>query len=406
MSIEEMIENTAEENIDITKEVCVKDPGLELIKISPDDLEVNPHNNFSIDSIEELQNSIRVFGLRQPLDVITNPPGSEKKYRIIGGERRFTAITDGINKGFGWFEDGIPCTFAKHRPPVSTTEERIMVIEENIHNRDLSHGYLDKIKELFFLYEKRREEDPSFPKSIVKHLADRLGIGVRQAYKVTAIAKEADDWIHDAVSNDEMSLDTASVIVHLEKEKQEELKKYFEENHLITSDVLDKYRKKKTVEVQETDGEPYGISEYDGEDNLKTPKPLASNNENVPSGVLEGVDLKQYEDPDSFEFCGLDSPQEDTGFGYPDDVEDMDESVPPLGGVMSVDLAAEEMSNALYWFSQMSSKGMSDVEATYVDSMFKYMKTFYFDSFTKKGYIPETVKDTVQDIVEKMQKLL
>ena len=63
----------------------------DITRIPMDMVEANPFQprmNFDLEALEELAESIKVFGLIQPITVRTNPSGG---YQIISGERRFRA---------------------------------------------------------------------------------------------------------------------------------------------------------------------------------------------------------------------------------------------------------------------------------------------------------------------------
>jgi ParB family transcriptional regulator, chromosome partitioning protein len=55
-----------------------------------------PRREFKKEELEELASSIRVNGLLQPL-VVRPAPGSEDRFELVAGERRFRAVT-----GLGW----------------------------------------------------------------------------------------------------------------------------------------------------------------------------------------------------------------------------------------------------------------------------------------------------------------
>jgi len=74
----------------ITKETLKKE-GEEIFYVSPDFIEPNPHQPrkiFSYRDLEELINSIRTYGIIQPL-IVTKL--KENKYQLIAGERRLRA---------------------------------------------------------------------------------------------------------------------------------------------------------------------------------------------------------------------------------------------------------------------------------------------------------------------------
>ncbi|MCI9565601.1 MAG: ParB N-terminal domain-containing protein [Eubacterium sp.] len=62
---------------------------MELTQIPREKIQKNPKNKYSIKGIDSLAESIRVYGLGEPLNVKELPDGN---YMLLGGERRITAI--------------------------------------------------------------------------------------------------------------------------------------------------------------------------------------------------------------------------------------------------------------------------------------------------------------------------
>ena len=57
---------------------------IEIDKIFP-----NPNNFYELNGIKELSENIKEFGLNQNLEVVEIHDNGEKKYRLIGGHRRY-----------------------------------------------------------------------------------------------------------------------------------------------------------------------------------------------------------------------------------------------------------------------------------------------------------------------------
>ncbi len=86
-----------------------------------------PRQSFKDDSLAELSDSIKEFGVMQPI-LVRSLDGYEEKYEIIAGERRYRA-----SKLAGM--DNIPCMIAKDVDDTASVE---MALIENIHRDDLS----------------------------------------------------------------------------------------------------------------------------------------------------------------------------------------------------------------------------------------------------------------------------
>lgn len=76
----------------------LKDARLEVLKVAPEDVEINPHQprkDFNEEELINLVNSIKKHGILQPLVVVKT---SEGKYELVAGERRLRAAR---NLGLG-----------------------------------------------------------------------------------------------------------------------------------------------------------------------------------------------------------------------------------------------------------------------------------------------------------------
>lgn len=95
-----------------------------LIYVKPEDLLPSKYNDFSLEGIKELRDSIRNCGLRHPLDV---KPMLNGKYLLLSGNRRRLAILNGMEAGYEWFSSGIPCT-VNSREIKDVLDERITIV--------------------------------------------------------------------------------------------------------------------------------------------------------------------------------------------------------------------------------------------------------------------------------------
>jgi len=100
-----------------------------VFELSIDQIEPNrkqPRHNFNEESLSELANSVREFGIIQP--IIVRKLDGEEKYEIIAGERRFRAAKQvGLTS--------IPVIINSN---IDDTSSLAMALIENIHRDDLS----------------------------------------------------------------------------------------------------------------------------------------------------------------------------------------------------------------------------------------------------------------------------
>lgn len=414
----------------------VSDGEMRFMFIHPEYIVENKLNDAPINDIEDMMSSIRVNGLRQPLDVL--PEANKDTFRIIGGHRRFEAIKRGIKEGYGWFSKGIPCVIQESQIE-STLDEQIVMHEENINSRNYKDGnYLEGIKTLYMLYQEKSSQDKTFKGSaIIKRLAEKLNVGTRQAYKTAFIATSADTWITNAVEDKLLTIDAAAVIAHLDAEKQEELHKYFDEHHMIPKDVLDMYRKnadkkevsdvknpeKDNIPEKETDSESDSVFKEEVKQEPEVPDNSAARKQEIKDMVRKYDDSDFYGVGDSENIEGIDaSGYEDPMYREDRESLDADEYEGEFAGSLGMDLSSPSPASApsadnqmkmdpaltaLSWFSTLTERGsITGQEKAYIDTILQMMASVYFPHYVKQGYIDGNMKKTMEEVVDMMSGLL
>ena len=121
---------------------------IEIDKIVP-----NPNNFYELNGIKELSENIKEFGLNQNLEVVEIHDNGEKKYRLIGGHRRYEAIKLLINDGDDRFKK-VPC---KVNRSLNEIEEQLRLIKSNSDTRELTpQEKREQMKQLIELYKKKQ----------------------------------------------------------------------------------------------------------------------------------------------------------------------------------------------------------------------------------------------------------
>ncbi|MCL4386731.1 MAG: ParB/RepB/Spo0J family partition protein [Actinobacteria bacterium] len=105
-----------------------------------------PRRNFNEESLSELSDSIKEFGIIQP--IIVRKLNGEEKYEIIAGERRFRAAK----------QAGLTSIPALINTNIDDTSSLAMALIENIHRENLSpieqaHTYKQLLEELNITHE-------------------------------------------------------------------------------------------------------------------------------------------------------------------------------------------------------------------------------------------------------------
>lgn len=235
-------------------------------------IDVNSENFYSITGVESLKLSIDTFGLQQPLIVQRKSDG---RYKLMGGERRLTAIDQLIQEG-KWNGNIIPCVvqdYHKIELPLDEGEkEKLGLITTNREQRKYSDADLaNEIRELKKIYTKLRaagvtsmvigmdekgdevrEQIKGVPTK--KLVADKLGISTGKVAALEKIENQGTAELKKALQENRISAVTASEAVELTKDQQKALTSKTEGE--IRMEDVRKYQKGKSSKGEVTISPP------------------------------------------------------------------------------------------------------------------------------------------------------
>ena len=222
----------------------------QVIYISPDSIIPNPKNKYAIENIDELADNIAVYGVLQPL--LVKGPLHDKTYMLLGGERRWTAVKKVIETN--------PAAASKlEKIPVEVygpadmdeIDEDIIIRETNGQARNMDKYRKQDIWELYDLYKKKKKRGDEMPDNIIRRISEKMGIGERQVQKIVSIDEYMIPEMKGMVADGGMSINKASKIAHLPKEKQEEVYKIMEEKGDIDMDTIHEIEKRSVCDEDE-----------------------------------------------------------------------------------------------------------------------------------------------------------
>ena len=223
----------------------------QVIYVSPDLVVPNPKNKYEVTNIDELADNIAVYGLLQPL--LVKGPFPDKTYMLLGGERRWTAIKKVMaeNPEAAKKLEKIPVEV--YGPSdLDEIDEEIIIRETNSQARNMEKYRKQDVWELYDLYKKKQERGDAMPENIIKGISEKMGIGQRQVQKIVSIDEYMIPEMKEKVEDGSISINKASKIAHLSKEKQEELYKILEDTGTIDMSTIQEIEAKK-MSVPETD---------------------------------------------------------------------------------------------------------------------------------------------------------
>mgnify|MGYP004511536505 FL=1 len=218
---------------------------IEIDKIVP-----NPNNFYELSGIKELSENIKEFGLNQNLEVVEIDDNGEKKYRLIGGHRRYEAIKLLISDGNTKYKK-VPC---KVNRSLNEIEEQLRLIKSNSDTRELTpQEKREQMKQLIELYKKKQEitgekinikkevaaASGTYPKTVerydninnrlideLKEYFDSSKITFTDAYNFATLTEEAQLAILDLLkSKDKVTKEELKTIKEANKQLSDENKK-------------------------------------------------------------------------------------------------------------------------------------------------------------------------------------
>ena len=195
---------------------------MQIIYILPDQIDKAEENEgISIDRIEELADSIADVGLINALVLRQKEDG---RYRIVAGERRYTAILSLIEDG-RWEKDR-PIKSSLFDPqlidlPLTEEEKEDYVrATENAEQRNKTDGdKLLQMRKLMKIYEKLRENGAISNVKTRTLLAADMKMAPSHAAQFMKVDAKGSDELIDAVLDNQVSVSAASTIAGLPHEE-------------------------------------------------------------------------------------------------------------------------------------------------------------------------------------------
>lgn len=252
---------------DVSKGAVVMD----VVNIPRDQIQKNPNNHYSISGIDSLAESIKQYGLLQPLHVME----TENGYRLLGGERRLTAIDTLIKDDAvsDWTEDTlIPCV-VKDAEDVKLdlspeNKERYAIITSNREQRAYTDGdrymeiqewkkIIDELRSKGIEYINGVDEEGNEKKVGIKGektrdiLAQATGMSRGQINNYETVHNSGTDKLKDALLQGKISVSTAAKAAKdLTDEEQDSIAEAVEKGEKVSPADIAAQAKKEYVLTQ------------------------------------------------------------------------------------------------------------------------------------------------------------
>lgn len=198
------------------------------------DLVPNPKNFYELVNIEELAEDIKINGLNSNL--LVRPIGDEGKYELIGGHRRYSALSKLVSEGEKKFKI-VPCQVRD----LNDIDTEIALINDNAQNRELTEAEkLKQVERLTALYKEKKAKGEAVPGRIRERIAEDLGLSSTQIGRYEKINRGLIPELKALIDSKELSISNGEAFAALNEESQKEL-----------VDIV----KNKDIELTKKDGE-------------------------------------------------------------------------------------------------------------------------------------------------------
>lgn len=188
-------------------------------------LRKNPKNFYELTNIEELEEEIEVEGLNSNL-LVRPMPGEEDVYELIGGHRRYTALTRLVEKGLNRFRV-VPCKVVN----VNDLDAEILLINDNANNREISpYEKKEQVKRLDFLYNEKKKRGEKIPGRIRERIAKDLNMSPAQVGRYQTINNKLIPELQLLIKDEKLTIENASFFAALPEENQRDILKLLNEN--------------------------------------------------------------------------------------------------------------------------------------------------------------------------------
>lgn len=213
---------------DVSKQAATPRPEeMQIVYKSIQELVPHKENNYSLSSIQELADNIKIVGrIQQPI-VYLDPPLEDGRNKIIAGHRRYEAYLLLKKENDKW-GDNIPCTpvtLDHVQLPISDeSKEKYLILTTNIDNRNKTDAdILFEFREQKAIYEEAKENGFVLTGKMRHLLAKDLNLSPAQVGKIEYIEKNASDPVKEALSENDITIAQANEIAHKTVEEQQEI---------------------------------------------------------------------------------------------------------------------------------------------------------------------------------------
>lgn len=227
------------------------------ITLNRDEIVANPLNDFGIEDIPELKNSIMLQGLLNPLGVMG--PLEDNRYMLLSGERRWRAINELVDEG-KMDEFPIP-VFVIDNKNLDVVTQKLIIKTSNLETRQRIDQNRHRA-EIMELLKMQVDSGDITRKEMALRAAKFFKTSDRYGRYWRMVFESDDSELKDMVKEDKIDIKSASYIAGIEDEgKKSELKEKIKKGEDSRTVVKDDISKKKAEKKPEGNFKAIGESE-------------------------------------------------------------------------------------------------------------------------------------------------
>ena len=227
------------------------------ITLNRDEIVANPLNDFGIEDIPELKNSIMLQGLLDPLGVMG--PLEDNQYMLLSGERRWRAINELVDEG-KMDEFPIP-VFVIDNKNLDVVTQKLIIKTSNLETRQRIDQNRHRA-EIMELLKMQVDSGDITRKEMALRAAKFFKTSDRYGRYWRMVFESDDSELKDMVKEDKIDIKSASYIAGIEDEgKKSELKEKIKKGEDSRTVVKDDISKKKAEKKPEGNFKAIGESE-------------------------------------------------------------------------------------------------------------------------------------------------
>ncbi len=187
-----------------------------LMMVNLKDLEKSPYNHYEMSDIEDLKASIRIGGLETPLSIIK----AGKKYQIISGHRRYTALSELFEETGDKSYEVIPAFCINDK--LKECEQKYLIETANLEVRSKIDWNTRALAMIGNLKEMADDPDIDITENDIYKIAQKsLKVSKRYAMMYKSIFEKATDEVKDLVKENSVPVEMASQLAQYPEKIQD-----------------------------------------------------------------------------------------------------------------------------------------------------------------------------------------